>query len=304
MNATSLVSRSLCAGLLLELLSTVAHARPPQVPPRVGPYQLAAQPLGAGGVSTVYPAVDTRNGQQVAVKVTGFVEHARSEAEVLRRVGASPGQRALFPRYVDYLEEPGRAYVVMEALPGRSLHDAVRGPMPEDAVVPIVMHVLRALRTLHAHGFVHGDVKPANVMLDEALRPSSVRLIDFNTTRPVGWRGPEGPGYTRGYAAPEQFVWPRGIDPRTDLYLTGATAFALVTGEAPFETSVGARNVLPWARQRRGAPLRRSDHPLWTVIERAMEPDPARRYASAQEMLDALRPLAGLPPPRPTSLPK
>jgi len=174
-------------------------------------------------------------------------------------------------------------FLVMEWVDGQRLTDAMRD-RPVDARVAVLRTVTAAVAELHSAGLLHGDLKPANVLVDSAGRPL---LVDFGLARPA-----DGAmslrGGTPGYAAPEQFGDEGLISPRSDVFGLGVLLYELLTGQQPFlaETRTQMLELV-----RRGeCPLPQELAPqvpaaLQRIALTAMEPDAERRYPDAGAML-------------------
>ena len=194
----------------------------------------------------------------------------------------------------------GRPFVAMEFVRGRNLHQVAEQlpPSPYQAAA-WVAEIARALAYVHGRGVVHQDIKPKNIMLDESGRP---RLIDFGMARwRHAWSGNRaGPsGGTLAFMAPEQA---RGEAKRvgapSDIFGLGGVLYFLLTGKTPFG---GGTRQQQWGRasqcdfdrdamQAKGIPRR-----LERIVLKAMAVEPEDRYASADEMADALDDFARRP---------
>jgi eukaryotic-like serine/threonine-protein kinase len=196
-----------------------------------GRYRLGP-PLGSGGSSTVFDAVDTVLGRPVAVK---------AGAPALRREAALLG-RLCHPNLVtvhDVGGLDGDSYLVMERVAGRPLSDVlVDGPLPVEQAVALVAEVAGALAYVHAHLVVHGDVKPGNVLVE---RNGRCRLADFGIARGPRERALERRG-TPLYVSPEQL---RGkpASPAADVYSLGLVLLTCLTAQPPFPRSGPERTV-------------------------------------------------------------
>lgn len=259
---------------------------------QVGTWQLEGM-LGRGGMGTVYAALDSRTGQRAAVKVLRselcevpeFLARFEREARVLARLD--------HPNLVPLLavDVSGRSpYFVMKLIEGTSLSDLInrRGRMTAREALPLLTQLAQALEYLHARGFVHRDVKPANcVVTDEG----HLTLLDFGLSRPVGETN-----ITRAdsdvllgtpeYMAPEQVLRHNQVDHRADLYSLGAVAYRLLTGSHAFsgdDLFALVRSKLeetPQLASERHAAVSES---LARVLARALSTSPAARYDSALE---------------------
>jgi len=198
-------------------------------------------PVAEGGMGLVYHASDTHTGQPVALKLlprTSAQRHAQAlrEAEILSRL-----QSRNIVRYVAHGSMPsGDLYVVTEWLEGEDLGQALqRQPLTLAATLRILTQVSDALAEVHAHGLLHGDVKPSNIFLCSGP-DSRVVLLDFGITRPFSadtsaydQTEPSIVG-TVNYLAPEQARGEQTIGPQADLFALGCVLQECLTGKPPF----------------------------------------------------------------------
>ncbi|HEX7898589.1 MAG TPA: tetratricopeptide repeat protein [Planctomycetota bacterium] len=262
--------------LLDEVLSSPADAPPGR---RLGRYELIRE-IGKGGTGTVYKAYDTRLNRVVAVKTL----QAADPEELVReaRTLAELSHKNIVAVY-DAGEIDGTPFLCMEHVEGSPLS-------PSTPHVPrMLQKVAEAVAYAHARGIVHRDLKPGNILVDRDGEP---RVIDFGLARVRGRAG------TPAYMAPEQ-VNGEGAGPAADVYALGVCLYEALTGARPFEgtsTSDIFQRVL--ARKFEAPRARRPDVPraLERICLKAMEADPARRYAGAAELArDLDRALAGRP---------
>jgi serine/threonine protein kinase len=187
-------------------------------------------------------------------------------------------------------EERSRLYMVIEWVDGCLLRTVLNQEkrLPVERATNFALQICDALDTMHKHGVVHRDLKPENVMVDSADR---IKLIDFgiamkedarrithvNVTPMLG---------TPDYIAPEQVKGQRG-DQRSDIYSLGIMLYEMLTGEAPFSgpnpLAVMNERVLHDPRPARKLRPEISAE-LQEILDRALERDPRRRYATASEM--------------------
>jgi ABC-type oligopeptide transport system substrate-binding subunit/DNA-binding SARP family transcriptional activator len=258
-------------------------------------YQLDAE-LGWDSMGVVYRARDILLDRDVAVKVfsaarLGTEGHARLLAE------ARAAAKLSHPNIVS-VHDAGQAdrgdgsgqvcsFIVTELVEGKSLH--TRPPDTMEETVAIVRQVCAALAHAHAHGIIHRDVKPENVLL---APDGTVKLTDFSLARPMASRiTSEGAIIgTVFYLAPELALG-QEFDGRADLYALGVMLYELTTGQLPFT----ADNPMAVISQHLHAPVvppraRKADIPpaLDTLIVRLLSKDPAGRPASAVEALQIL----------------
>ncbi len=259
-----------------------------------GRYRLV-ELLGQGGMATIFRALDTQLGRDVAVKLLrseylrdpDFSSRFRSEAQN----AASLNHPNVVSVY-DYGEDPSGPYIVMEVVDGEDLATILRrnGSLPPNQATRIAAAVARALAAAHARGIVHRDVKPGNVLIG---RDGRVKVVDFGIARAIAEAQMTLPGTTLGsvhYFSPEQA---RGetATPESDIYALGIVLYEMLTGGRPWEGDSAAGVAL--ARLTGPAPdpalARPSLAPdLAAITRRALAPLPIDRFASASAMADAL----------------
>ena len=239
--------------------------------------------LGRGGMGAVWLAVDERLRRPVAVKqlvVAGAATdeerlaaraRLRSEARLTARVDHA-GTVQVF----DVAEEADEPWIVMEALPGRTLEAALGeyGPRSVGQVTGLGLKLLGALEATHRSGVVHRDVKPGNVQLCGRER---VVLTDFGIAATTEDGSGSFDGKVSGspaYMAPEQ-VHGGKVEPASDLFSLGATLYAAVEGRSPFAKGCPVATLTAVVEDP-PAPFLRAG-PLGPVIEGLLAKDPGRR---------------------------
>ncbi len=246
--------------------------------------------VGRGGMAAVYRAYDPRGERYVAVKVLSaaladqeqFLRRFRREARVvmaLRHPNILP--------VIDAGEQSGYAYLVMPYLEVGSLADRLqRGPLSPEEGVRIIGQVASALHYAHERGIVHRDVKPSNVLLDEA---GNAWLTDFGLAyihdASVSLTGSALIG-TPSYMSPEQIRGER-VDAHSDQYSLGIVLYELTTGQLPFEAETPMAVLVKHLNE--PLPPPRALNPavpevVERVILKATGKDPADRFDSVLDL--------------------
>jgi WD40 repeat protein len=269
------------------------------VPPRIGSYDIRRE-VGHGGVGIVYEGYDPRLRRAVAVKV--LKEAGPADADLLRRfrTEAEAVAQLQHPHIVQVIEvgtSQGRPFVALEFLAGGSLYQRIGGrPQPPRDAATLVRTLAVATAHAHAHGVLHRDLKPGNILFTSGGTP---KITDFGSARffdPGQASESNDPGLTRAgevigtpqYMAPEQARGtPDAIGPAADVYALGAILYELLTGRPP-HTGVDAYDVIHSVRTRDPIPPRnlqpRVPRDLNTICLTCLEKNPSRRYASAHDL--------------------
>ena len=262
------------------------------------------QRLGGGAVAEVYRALDERLQRQVAVKLfrgDAAEELQRHEAEMrtLARLD-HPSLVAVYDAGTD--EVTHEPYLVMQLVEGSTLADEMRdGPLPADRVARYGASLADALGYVHSQGFVHRDVKPANVLISTDGR---VHLADFGIARLVDSSHVTKTGEVLGtpaYFAPEQ-VAAEPVGPSADVYALGMVLLECLTGQRAFE---GTPMEVAMARLSRGPEIPGWISPGWRTLLTAMTARKPADRPAAVDVAVALRAVGEDPdktvalPPRP-----
>src|SRR3954447_10197249 len=267
--------------------------------------------IGRGGMGEVYRAMDERLGRPVALKV--LTEAAASDERYRERLleesrrAASLDHPNVVPVY-EAGEAGGRPFLAMRYVPGTDLKALLRreGVLAPRRALAIAAQVADALDAAHRRGLVHRDVKPSNVLLDQADGREHAYLADFGLTQSMSELVPAADGRFTGtvdYVAPEQI---RGdaVDGRADEYGLACLVFECLTGTVPYRGASGLGALfahleapLPEVGERRvGLPP-----DLDAVFARGLAKDPGDRFATCGEFVEAARAALGLDP-RPAGL--
>ncbi len=254
--------------------------------------------LGRGGMGVVLRARDTRLGRQVALKQLfpelmanpDWAARFHREAQVLAQL-----THAHIVQIYDLVTEGPGAWMAMELVQGGSLAARLRaeGPLPFGELRRLGMQMAEALAHAHAHGVIHRNFKPDNVML---TAEGSVKVADFGIAAVAGQLA--GAKLTAagaalgspGYMSPEQ-ISAAPVDPRSDVYALGITLYEMATGRTPFEgdtASVLAQHLtaLPPLPPPGAAELPR---PFVALLEAMLHKRPEQRPESMREVCEALR---------------
>jgi serine/threonine protein kinase len=250
----------------------------------LGDYALEAR-LGSGRTGVVWRA---RRGGDLGTVVAIKRLRAGAPPEEVQRLKAEARIVADLDhphvvRILDVVDDGDGLALVLQYAPGGSLADvlAERGRLAPGEVALVGAKVADALASAHRRGIVHGDVKPENVLLTSDGEPL---VTDFGVARVVGAETAEAAG-TPGYAAPE--VVAGGVpDSRSDVFGLGIVCRQALTGRAP---SRRGRATAPALEASEDIPAS-----LAAVVDRAVAPDPAARFGSAEELALALR--SSVPP--------
>jgi eukaryotic-like serine/threonine-protein kinase len=254
--------------------------------------------LGSGGMGKVFKVRQRSLKRLVALKMI-LGGYAASAAEIERFRTEAEAAAALQHPHIVQIYEIGQAdgcpYLALEYVDGGSLAERLQAELlPPRQAAELVCTVARAMHYAHRRGIIHRDLKPANVLLarGEVLEPKvtdfglAKRLDELSQTRSGSVLG------TPSYMAPEQAEGHlRQIGPRSDIYSLGAILYECLTGQPPFEAPT-LLETLELVRSQDPLPPRRR-HPevpvdLETICLKCLQKDPARRYASADELADDL----------------
>ena len=277
-----------------------------------GKYEIQKK-IGAGGMATVYLAKHQAFNELRAIKVVSsrnledqnFMRRFKTEAIVTRKLQHPNAVR------VDDLDETedGRPFIVMEYVQGANLRSTIQneGPLPVKRALNITAQVAAALAAAHELGITHRDIKPDNILLMRQPDGSDlVKVLDFGIAKVREGSFDIGGGYTATqtgliigtpqYISPEQAKGEHGdqIDGRADLYSLGIVLYEMVTGELPFQSQTAVGMLMHHLQTsppdpKQVKPGLNIPPALSALVHKALEKDPANRYQSAQEMLQAIQ---------------
>src|SRR5215469_13683863 len=258
--------------------------------------------LGHGAIGVTYLARDKVLRRKVALKVIDVPVAARTSPAVRERFlrGARAAAALRHPNVAGIFQfgaspDGGHCYYAMELVEGETLGARVRrdGPLNAKEALEIAMQTTRALMAAVAHDLIHRDLKPGNIML---TTESEVKVIDFGLAKAITDAGGE-MDLTHGefvgtpnFASPEQFG-SGPVDERSDIYSLGATLWFALTGLVPHSGSTieeirnrQIRDDLPVEQ----LVARKVPEPIIKLLRCTLATDPARRPASARELMEAL----------------
>lgn len=243
-----------------------------------------------GGMGAVYKAYQDSLARRVAVKILPpkfgaepeFAERFKTEARAMAKLNHTN----IVGVYDFGMTPGGHLYLVMEWIEGLSLHDLIhKTTLPLRKATNLAIQLCEALSFAHEHGIIHRDIKPGNIMVNDA---DHVKVADFGLARPPNEAEEDNPMGTPDYAAPEI----RGgsvTDHRVDIFAAGVVLYEMLTGRVP-ETP------------RRPVTIYAKVSPRWDeIIAKAIHPDPDKRYQDAGEFRVhiniAMKQEAGVPVP-------
>jgi serine/threonine protein kinase len=265
-----------------------------------GRYRLEAR-IGTGGMSSVYRAIDETLERPVAIKLMNReIATDSDQLERFRREARAVAQLS-HPHIVgviDYGEDQGRPYIVLEYIEGETLKERIRGSGELDVAeaVAYAIEIARALGCAHARHIVHRDVKPQNVLIDEE---GSAKVTDFGIARSLDDDGLTADGRVLGttdYVSPEQALG-HDVTGQSDLYSLGIVLYEMLTGSVPFKGENQVAVAMTHVREE--LPDVQALRPevsasLAAVIDRATAKDLHERYRSDEELIADLEDVLAL----------
>ncbi len=252
--------------------------------------------LGMGGMGAVYKARDMEVERLVALKVIrpdlagnpAILARFKQELVLARQIT----HRNIVRIYDLHSEADGAKYITMEFIEGEDLRTILtrQGKLPNEEAVEIMLQVCSGLQAAHVEGVIHRDLKPSNIMRDPTGR---VVLIDFGLARTIQGDGMTQTGMMVGtmeYMSPEQAMG-KELDARSDEFAVGLIFYELLTGSMPFHAESAIASLVK-RTQEQAVPLAEIDASipveLSAIVGKCLERDPAERFASIEELVDAL----------------
>lgn len=275
----------------------------------IGEYRVS-ELLGAGGMGEVYKATHTHFGRVIAVKVLtsgesdpATVKRFYSEAKIqasLRHPGVA--------EYLGFYEYHGRPCILMEYVDGLTIASMLerRGALPPQEAFRIAQAIAAVVAHFHEHGVLHRDIKTNNIKICSDGR---VKVLDFGIARLQSTRNLTSTGVvigTPGMLAPEQVIG-HTVTPATDVWQFGVMVYEMLSGRLPFRAD-NTRELYAQILNAKPAPLallQPAPSPGFEkVVNRCLQKDPGKRYASGRELLAALDALEGRKEPAPAPAPR
>ncbi len=260
----------------------------------LGKYQII-EPLGEGGMATVYKAFDPTLERYVAIKIIRAVNQIDSDFLIRFQREARALAKLDHPyilKVLDYGEENGVPYLVMPYVAHGTLKQYTRTRLSFDKAIEIIIPVAEALSYAHKRKIIHRDIKPANILFGESGEPilsdfGIAKMLDAGEQTQLTGTG-LGIG-TPAYMAPEQ--WNGAADERTDIYALGIVLYELITGRCPFQADTPAAILIKQVQD----PLPRpktfiTDLPenVETLLFKALAKDPTLRFQTMQDFIQGM----------------
>lgn len=263
---------------------------------RLGHYEIL-EVLGKGGFGIVFKAFDQKLHRLVAIKamLPQIAATSPPRKRFLREARAAAAIRHENVVQVHSVEEQPLPYLVMEFIDGETLQKRLdeHGPFDVSEVVDLAAQIASGLQAAHAHGLIHRDIKPGNILIEKCV-PPKVKITDFGLARAADDASLTQSGVIAGtplYMSPEQASG-KDIDHRSDLFSLGSVIYAMACGHPPFRaaTTVAVlRRVADDTPRPLKSILATIPEQLQTIVTRLLAKSPEDRYASADELARSLK---------------
>lgn len=255
--------------------------------------------LGSGGMGSVYLAVNTNIDQQVAIKVlrpevarnAALRARFKQEAEMLCSLD-HPG----IVKFLNYVETAEGVFLIMEYVKGMTLEDFIskkNGLIVESKAYTLICEILDAFAYAHSKGIVHRDIKPANIIIQD---DGHIKIMDFGIAQIVSEANVTDSKAIMGtpaYMSPEQ-IYGKDIDARSDIYSIGVLIHNMLTGRAPYDSTLLTAQEIKRRVVKDNMPRMVEIYPyisdkIQAVVDKATQKVPEARYQSCQEMKSAVK---------------
>lgn len=255
--------------------------------------------LGSGGMGSVYLAVNTNIDQQVAIKVlrpevarnAALRARFKQEAEMLCSLD-HPG----IVKFLNYVETAEGVFLIMEYVKGMTLEDFIskkNGLIVESKAYPLICEILDAFSYAHSKGIVHRDIKPANIIIQD---DGHIKIMDFGIAQIISEANvTDGKAImgTPAYMSPEQ-IYGKDIDARSDIYSIGVLIHNMLTGRAPYDSTLLTAQEIKRRVVKDNMPRMVEIYPyisdkIQAVVDKATQKVPEARYQSCLEMKSAVK---------------
>ena len=255
--------------------------------------------LGSGGMGSVYLAVNTNIDQQVAIKAlrpevarnAALRARFKQEAEMLCSLD-HPG----IVKFLNYVETAEGVFLIMEYVKGMTLEDFIskkNGLIVESKAYPLICEILDAFSYAHSKGIVHRDIKPANIIIQD---DGHIKIMDFGIAQIVSEANVTDSKAIMGtpaYMSPEQ-IYGKDIDARSDIYSIGVLIHNMLTGRAPYDSTLLTAQEIKRRVVKDNMPRMAETYPyisdkIQAVVDKATQKVPETRYQSCLEMKSAVK---------------
>ena len=255
--------------------------------------------LGSGGMGSVYLAVNTNIDQQVAIKVlrpevarnAALRARFKQEAEMLCSLD-HPG----IVKFLNYVETAEGVFLIMEYVKGMTLENFIskkNGLIVESKAYPLICEILDAFAYAHSKGIVHRDIKPSNIIIQD---DGHIKIMDFGIAQIVSEANVTDSKAIMGtpaYMSPEQ-IYGKDIDARSDIYSIGVLIHNMLTGRAPYDSTLLTAQEIKRRVVKDNMPRMAETYPyisdkIQAVVDKATQKVPEARYQSCLEMKSAVK---------------
>ena len=261
---------------------------------QIGDYTLSGKPLGSGGMATVY--LVEKAGKKFAAKV--LHKHLMRERKTVERfkqefnIGLKMKANPAFVKMIELLKHDGCWTIIMEFVPGITLHDVITklGPLSSQEAVAITYELAAALDSFHLKDFIHRDLKPCNIIISPN---GTVKIMDYGVTRDLGTNLTK-TGTAVGtplYMAPEQICGSKSTDCRCDLYSLGLILYRMLSRKDAhrMKNNFEFMELVEKRMKKPVVPIKGFEEAdLFEFMEVCLTPNPDERYSTSGDFCAAL----------------